>query len=103
MLPDSIAVLVDQIYEVSRRDRGNMAKGIDDDFSFSLSQLGRFRVNVFRQRGSLAAVIRVIHFGLPDPVKLGIPESVLSLTENKKGLVLITGRQARENRRPSPA
>lgn len=91
MLPDSIAVLVDQIYEVSRRDRGNMEKGIDDDFSFSLSQLGRFRVNVFRQRGSLAAVIRVIHFGLPDPVKLGIPESVLSLTENKKGLVLITG------------
>ena len=39
----------------------------------------------------MAAVIRVIHFGLPDPVKLGIPESVLSLTENKKGLVLITG------------
>ena len=91
MLPDSIAGLVDEIYEVSKRDRTNLEKGIDDDFSFSLSKLGRFRVNVFRQRGSLAAVIRVIHFGLPDPVKLGIPESVLSLTENKKGLVLITG------------
>ena len=91
MLPDSIAALVDEIYQVSRRDRTNLEKGIDDDFSFSLSQLGRFRVNVFRQRGSLAAVIRVIHFGLPDPAKLGIPESVLSLTENKKGLVLITG------------
>ena len=48
-------------------------------------------MNVFRQRGSLAAVVRVIRFGLPDPAKLGIPESVLSLTENKKGLVLITG------------
>jgi len=48
-------------------------------------------VNVFRQRGSLAAVIRVIRFGLPNPSKLGIPESVLSLAENKKGLVLITG------------
>ena len=89
--PDDIRVLVDSVYELSHRDRRNLEQGIDDDFSFSVPQLGRFRVNVFRQRGSLAAVIRVIRFGLPDPVKLGIPESVLSLADNKKGLVLITG------------
>ena len=89
--PDDITVLVDAIYETSRRERTNIDRGVDDDFSFAVSQLGRFRVNVFRQRGSLAAVIRVIRFGLPDPVKLGIPESVLSLADNKKGLVLITG------------
>ena len=89
--PDGIERLVDSIYEISRRDRSNLEKGLDDDFSFSVSQMGRFRVNVFRQRGSLAAVIRVIRFGLPDPVKLGIPETVLSLADNKKGLVLITG------------
>ena len=89
--PDMIGELVNEIYEISRRDRINLNREIDDDFSFSLAQMGRFRVNVFRQRGSLAAVIRVIHFGLPDPKELGIPESVLSLTENKKGLVLITG------------
>ncbi len=91
LLPDSIQTLVEEIYDVSHRTRVNLEQGIDDDFSFSLSQMGRFRVNVFRQRGSLAAVIRVIHFGLPDPVALGIPESVLSLADNKKGLVLITG------------
>ena len=89
--PDMIGELVNEIYEISRRDRINLNREMDDDFSFSLAQMGRFRVNVFRQRGSLAAVIRVIHFGLPDPKELGIPESVLSLTENKKGLVLITG------------
>ncbi len=89
--PDDISTLVDSIYELSHRNRTNLDNGIDDDFSFAVSQMGRFRVNVFRQRGSLAAVVRVIRFGLPDPVKLGIPESVLSLTENKKGLVLITG------------
>ena len=89
--PDSIAPLVDEIYEISRRDRRNLDQGLDDDFSFAVPQLGRFRVNAFRQRGSLAAVIRVIRFGLPDPVQLGIPESVLSLADNKKGLVLITG------------
>ena len=89
--PDDISTLVDSIYELSHRSRTNLDNGIDDDFSFAVSQLGRFRVNVFRQRGSLAAVLRVIKFGLPDPRKLGIPESVLSLAENKKGLVLITG------------
>ena len=91
LLPDGIRVLVDEIYAVSGRERTNLDRGADDDFSFAISQLGRFRVNVFRQRGSLAAVIRVIRFGLPDPAQLGIPEAVLSLADNKKGLVLITG------------
>ena len=89
--PDDITVLIDEIYTVSHKDKANLDSGADDDFSFSISQMGRFRVNIFRQRGSLAAVIRVIRFGLPDPVKLGIPESVLSLADNKKGLVLIAG------------
>lgn len=91
MMPDEIRRQVDEIYTLSRRSRKNLDQGIDDDFSFSISQMGRFRVNVFRQRGSLAAVIRVIHFGLPDAEKLGITENVLSLADNKKGLVLVTG------------
>ena len=89
--PDDIRALVDDIYEISHRERCNLERGVDDDFCFAVPQMGRFRVNVFRQRGSLAAVIRVIRFGLPDPSTLGIPESVLSLADNKKGLVLITG------------
>ena len=91
MKPPEIQAMVENIYELAYRNRGNLERGIDDDFSFAVWNLGRFRVNVFRQRGSLAAVIRVIHFGLPDPVQLGIPESVLSLADTKKGLVLITG------------
>ena len=91
LMPDAIRTLVDEIYTVGGRSRANLERGADDDFSFAVPRLGRFRVNVFRQRGSLAAVIRVIRFGLPDPAALGIPESVLSLAENKKGLVLITG------------
>ncbi|MBR2802673.1 MAG: PilT/PilU family type 4a pilus ATPase [Erysipelotrichaceae bacterium] len=91
LLPAGIEELVNQIYEISGRERTNLEKHIDDDFSFSISQFGRFRVNVFRQRGSLAAVLRVIQFGLPDPKALGIPESVLSLADNKKGLILVTG------------
>ena len=89
--PNDIRTLVDSIYELSGRERTNLDRGQDDDFSFAVSKMGRFRANIFRQRGSLAAVLRVIRFGLPDPEKLGIPESVLSLADNKKGLVLITG------------
>ena len=89
--PADIEALVNEIYTVSRRSRVNIERGADDDFSFAVPNLGRFRVNTFRQRGSQAAVLRVIRFGLPDPAALGIPESVLSLAENKKGLVLITG------------
>ncbi len=89
--PDGIAALIDEIYELARRERTNLDARLDDDFSFSISNLGRFRINVFRQRGSLAAVIRIIKFGLPDPAKLGIPESVLSLADSKRGLVLVTG------------
>ncbi len=91
LLPDSIKTLIDEIYTIAGRERTNLEKHIDDDFSFSISQFGRFRVNVFRQRGSLAAVIRVIRFGIPDPVQMGIPENVLSLADNKKGLILVTG------------
>ena len=91
LMPDEINSFVEEIYTLGKRSRVNLERGADDDFSFAVPQLGRFRVNIFRQRGSLAAVIRVIRFGLPDPAALGIPESVLSLAEYKKGLVLITG------------
>ncbi|MCI8543002.1 MAG: PilT/PilU family type 4a pilus ATPase [Lachnospiraceae bacterium] len=103
LMPKDIGELVEQIYTEGRRTRTRLETGEDDDFSLSMSRRdnfpgGRFRVNVFRQRGSLAAVIRVIRFELPDPEKLGIPMDILALTEdsggrsNKNGgLVLVTG------------
>ncbi len=91
MKPADITPLIDEIYETARRSRINLDNGTDDDFSFSIPDLGRFRVNVFRQRGSVSAVIRVIKFGIPDPEKLGIPQNVLSLADNMTGLVLVAG------------
>ncbi|MBQ6335386.1 MAG: PilT/PilU family type 4a pilus ATPase [Erysipelotrichaceae bacterium] len=91
LYPEDVEKLVREIYTIANRDTVNIDKGLDDDFSFAKGGLGRFRVNAFRQRGSLAAVIRLIKFGIPDPVEMNIPESVLSLADNKKGLVLVTG------------
>ncbi|MEE3392362.1 MAG: type IV pilus twitching motility protein PilT [Lachnospiraceae bacterium] len=61
------------------------------DFSHAIPNLGRFRVNAFRQKGSFACVIRLINTVIPKPEQLGIPWSVLDLTKKKRGLVLVTG------------
>ena len=63
----------------------------DDDFSFSLPGMGRFRCSAYMQRGSLAAVLRVVRFELPDPAKLGIPDVVMNLAHTPTGMVLVTG------------
>lgn len=93
LTPESTRTVVEAIYEIAGRDFANFVEkdNLDEDFSFALPGIGRFRANVFRQRGSLSAVIRVIPFGLPDPEELHIPDSVLKLAGLTKGLVLVTG------------
>jgi twitching motility protein PilT len=61
------------------------------DFSYSIPNLGRYRVNVFKQRGSYATAIRLVGTTIPKPEQLGIPSSVVELTAKKRGLVLVTG------------
>ena len=91
--PADTQEVVRSIYELANRDFDAMLanRNHDEDFSFAIGGLGRFRANVFRQRGSLSAVIRVIAFGLPDPKDYEIPEEVLNLARLQKGLVLVTG------------
>ena len=61
------------------------------DFSYSIRGVGRYRVNVYHQRGSVAAVIRLVAEDIPSPDSLGIPQSVQDLVHKKRGLVLVTG------------
>lgn len=61
------------------------------DFSYSLPELGRFRVNIFKQRGTYAAVLRLVNTEIPTPEQLGLPASIVELTKKKRGLVLVTG------------
>ena len=61
------------------------------DFSFSIPRVGRFRVNVYRQRGSVACSMRIVGTEIPKPEKLGLPRSVIDLYDKKRGLVLVTG------------
>jgi len=75
----------------SERDYQVFLEQGEIDFSLSLNAIGRFRVNVFRQRGSCAVSVRRIYTVLPDPVALGIPDSIMGLTGRSNGLILVTG------------
>lgn len=91
--PMQTRTVVAEVYAAANRDfqmfldNGNH----DDDFSFAIPGIGRFRANAFRQRGSLGLIIRIIPFGLPNPVEFEIPEEVLRFADVQKGLVLVTG------------
>jgi twitching motility protein PilT len=61
------------------------------DLSFGIQDLARFRCNVYRQRGAVAAAIRVIPSRIPSFTELGLPRVVQELAERPKGLVLVTG------------
>ena len=93
LMPGDTTEVIEAIYELAHRDIARMKENVnhDEDFSFAIGGLGRFRANVFRQRGSLSAVIRVIPFGLPNPEDFGIGEDVLRLAKLQKGMVLVTG------------
>lgn len=61
------------------------------DFSCSVGDFYRIRVNIYRQRGSYAMALRVFSETVPMPRELGIPEAVVELTERESGLILVTG------------
>lgn len=63
----------------------------ETDFSISVPGIGRYRVNVFKQRGSMAAALRIVGTQIPNPDQLGVPKAVQDLHTRKRGLVLVTG------------
>lgn len=90
--PSQTEHLLNGIYELAgNRKLDNFLISGDDDFSFGLKGVSRFRISAYKQRGTLAAVIRVVNFELPTPAEIGIPDSVMGLAARTKGLVLVTG------------
>ncbi len=89
--PAGTDLLVREAYEMARRDIAKLDEEGDDDFSFSLMGLSRFRCNVYYQRGTKAATLRMVAFGLPDPHELGIPDMIMDLARFRNGMILVTG------------
>ena len=89
LTPDMLRELLVPIME--ERHKEELQKDGQTDFAYAISGVGRFRVNVFMQRGTLASVMRCLPFEIPEPESLGIPKEVVEITSRKRGLVLVTG------------
>ena len=89
--PAATEELVKEAYELAHRDIAKLRQEGDDDFSFALAGLSRFRCNAYFQRGTMAATCRMVTFGLPDPKVLGVPDLVMELSRFRNGMILVTG------------
>ena len=82
----------DMIYDIlSDQQRKIYEEQLEIDFSFSLGEYGRFRVNVFKQNRGDAAVFRTIPGTIPTFESLGLPRVLIDLCWLERGLVLVTG------------
>lgn len=89
MLPPDTQAVADEI--MNDKQKEIFAEKGEFDMSFSIRNLGRYRVNAYHQRGSVAMAFRLVGTQVPSPESLGIPESVVELSQRKRGLVLVTG------------
>ena len=87
--PDDVKNLIMPLLD--ERHKRELEESGQTDFAHAIPGVGRFRVNVFKQRGTLASVMRALPFEIPEPDMLGIPPEVVAVTEKKRGLVLLTG------------
>ncbi len=91
LLPPDTKRLISNLYTLADRSMDIFVESGDDDFSFSVPGLARFRVNAYKQRGSLAAVVRLVSFDIPAWQDIHIPSQVMDLADTQHGLILVTG------------
>ncbi|MFH1453803.1 MAG: type IV pilus twitching motility protein PilT [Armatimonadota bacterium] len=89
LMPEDTKKLIYSI--LSDKQKEKFEKSLELDCSHGLKGYGRFRVNVFRQRGSVSAALRVISQEIPSREELGLPETVEEILHRPNGLVLVTG------------
>lgn len=82
----------DLIYQILKKEQIEIFEENKElDTSFGLPGIGRFRINVYRQRGSIAVAIRFIPYVIPTMGELGLPKIVEEFAESPNGLILVTG------------
>ena len=91
LMPNDSKELITGLYELAHRSMSKYLETGDDDFPITVPGLARFRVNTYRQRSTMAAIIRVVLFSIPDYKDLLIPEEVMRIASENNGLALVTG------------
>src|SRR5262249_51936485 len=91
LLPDDTRLISLDLIGKSDHASDQLEKNGSADLSYGLPGVGRFRVNIFRQRGSYAIVMRVIPEGIPSFEQLNLPPQLKEIVELRNGIVLVTG------------
>jgi len=89
LVSTDLQAVTDQL--VPREKKNELAERGEVDFSYGIPGLGRFRVNVYRQRGTLAIALRVIPYKVLTLEELGLPEVLTTFCDKPHGLVVVTG------------
>jgi twitching motility protein PilT len=89
LTPDTLEGLLKQVLTSEQIERLTVNKELD--FSLPFSEKGRYRVNAYTQKGSLAAAFRLIPLTIPTIEELGLPPLLHSFTSLRQGFVLVTG------------
>lgn len=89
LTPEDTAKMVEEILGEEHLER--LEKKGEVDLSYSIKGLGRFRVNIYRQRGSYSLAMRLVALNIPTLEQLGLPPVIKELARKSRGLVLVTG------------
>ncbi|MEE8418391.1 MAG: ATPase, T2SS/T4P/T4SS family, partial [candidate division Zixibacteria bacterium] len=81
--------ILSQILNDEQKERFNRKREMD--LALSISKMGRFRINLYKQRGTTGIAIRQVNTKVPDFEELNLPEAVKEIAANKRGLVIVTG------------
>jgi twitching motility protein PilT len=76
---------------MSNRQKQRFKEVSEVDIGYGVKGLGRFRANIFQQRGTVSVVLRVIPDGTRNSKELGLPRVIDRITEERRGLILVTG------------
>jgi twitching motility protein PilT len=91
LTPQDTKLLAQDLMDHNEHAAGKLALEGSADLSYGISGVGRFRVNIFRQRGSCAIVMRVIPDAIPGFEELHLPPQLKEIVQLKNGIVLVTG------------
>jgi len=89
--PQDTQWLAEDLMDKNEHAIGKLDRDGSADLSYGVSGVGRFRVNIFRQRGSIAIVMRVIPDAIPGFEELHLPSQLKEIVQLKNGIVLVTG------------
>jgi twitching motility protein PilT len=89
LMPDDIDKILAQILTDEQRDRFHQKREMD--LALSISKMGRFRINLYKQRGTIGIAIRQVNTRVPTFLELNLPDSIKDTADAKRGLIIVTG------------